>query len=157
MYKQEVLYFTKAIKLARDNFYIDAIEKFTQLVDKFPDSDLADDAEYNIAFCYYEMNQFEKAIFWLSDLIQNYPESTITTLENSNDFGKTSAKAYFLMVNCYLALNQIEKAQEIVPEVEKYTDSYIKKDDDKITYHQLAKKAIKVYISMTRKRKGEST
>ena len=61
-------------------------------------------------------------------------------MKNSNEFAKISVKVYFLMINCYLTLNQIEKAQEIVPEVEKYTNSYIKKDNDKINYLQLSKK-----------------
>ena len=112
MHEQETFYFIEAIKLARDNFYIDAIKKFKRLIDEFPDSDLADDAEYNIAFCYYEMNQFEKAISCLNKLIQNYPEADITSLKNNNEFGKISAKAYLLMVNCYLALNQIGKRQK---------------------------------------------
>lgn len=156
MCKQEVHYFTKAIKLAGEKFYVDAIKKFKQLIDEYPNSDMADDAEYNIAFCYYEMNQFEKAIFWLKNLIHSYPDSTISTLENSNEFGKTVAKAYFLMVNCYLALNQIEKAKHIIPEIKKYTNSYIKKGDDKITYYQLAKKTIKAYISMASKLREKS-
>ena len=152
MHEQEVLYFTDALKLVREKFYIDAIQKFKQLIDEFPDSDLADDAMYNIALCYYEMNQFEKAISNSKLLIERYPDATITALENSNEYGRTAAKAYYLMVNSFLALGRIENANNLIPEIKKYSDSYVSKEGRKQTFAQIAEKAIELYDSIKQKR-----
>ena len=154
MHEQEVLYFTDALKLAREKFYIDSVYKFKQLIDEFPDSDLADDAMYNISLCYYEMNQFEKAISNSKLLIETYPEATITALENSNEFGRTAAKAYYLMVNSFLALDQKAEASKLLPEIKKYPDSYIDKEGERQTFAQIAEKAIEIYDSI--KQKGRS-
>ena len=101
MHEKEIQYFTEAFKLAKEKFYVDSIYKFKQLVTEFPDSDLADDSLFNIGFCYYEMNQFQKSIEILEEMVESYPDATITALENSNEFGKTAAKAYYLIVQCY--------------------------------------------------------
>jgi len=151
MHEHEILYFTDAVKLAKSDFLVDAIDNFKKLITEFPHSDLADDAMYNIALSYFNMDQFEKAVEELKLLIDKHPTGTITALDNTKEFGKTAAKAYYLMTNCYLGLGQEDKAKENLLKLEKYTDSYIEKGGKKITFHQLAKDAIGVYISMKSK------
>ena len=69
MHEKEILYFTEAFQLTHEKCYLDAIHKFQNLVDEFPASDLADDALFNIGLCYYEMNQFQKSIEVLEEMI----------------------------------------------------------------------------------------
>ena len=120
MHEKEILYFTDAFQLTHEKCYVDAIHKFQKLVDDFPESDLADDALYNIGLCYYEMNQFQKSIEVLEEMIDKYPDATITALENGNEFGKTSAKAYYLIVQCYIGLDNIKKAESYIPILKQY-------------------------------------
>ena len=145
MHDKEIEYFLEGLKFIKSRFFIDAIEQFKNLVKEFPDSELADDAEYNISLCYYEMNQFDIAILNLQRLIKDYPEATITVLGAGNEFGRTAAKSYLLMINCYLARGEIEKTKEILSLMEPYHDSYIINEGNQISYHDLAKNAIELY------------
>jgi tetratricopeptide (TPR) repeat protein len=151
MQERATLYFEEAIALAKGGFNLDAIEKFKKLVQEFPESDLADDAEYNVALCYFQINQFEKAISILESLVADYPEATITPMEKNGEFGRTAAKSYYLMVICYLALGRVEKAEEIILKMGEYIDSYVMKGDKKFTYSQLGREAIETYISINKK------
>jgi outer membrane protein assembly factor BamD (BamD/ComL family) len=148
MHEQEINYFLEGLKDIKGNFFIDAIEQFKKIVTEFPDSELADDAEYNISLCYYELNQFDNAIVNLQKLIIDYPDATITILGAGNEFGRTAAKAYLLMVNCYLALGKLEKTKEILTLLEPYTDSYVMNNGERVTYHELAKRTIDLYNKM---------
>lgn len=151
MHEKEILYFTESIEFLKNSFYVDAIQRLENLAREFPDSDLADDAEYNMALCYYEMNHFAKSKEILKSLIEHYPEATISALANSNEFGKTAAKAYYLMVNCCLALNQMDEAIALLPEVKKYTDSYVVKGDVKMSFYELSLKSIEFFKSLPTK------
>ena len=84
MHKKEILYFTEAFQLVQEKCYLDAIHKFQDLVNDFPESDLADDALYNIGLSYYEMNQFQKSIEVLEEMI----EKKKITREKVNDIVK---------------------------------------------------------------------
>lgn len=48
MHAKEIQYFTEGLNLAKYEFYLDAIHKFNMLIDEFAQSDLADDALYNV-------------------------------------------------------------------------------------------------------------
>jgi len=145
MHEKEILYFTNAFQLAQEKFYVDAIHKFQGLIDDFPESDLADDAMYNIGLCYYEMNQFQKCIEILEKMIEKYPDATITALENGNEFGKTAAKAYYLIIQCYIGLGDIQKAESYIPMLENYTNTYVLQNSEKFSFAQLAKELITKY------------
>ena len=148
MHEKEIQYFTEALQLAQRKFYVDAIHKFHNLVDEFSDSDLADDALYNIALCYYEMNQFQKSIEVLEEMIQKYSDATITALENSNEFGKTAAKGYYLILQCYIGLGDIKKAKTFIQILEKYPDTYVIKDSEKHSFSLIAKNALNTYAKI---------
>ena len=62
MHKLEVELFIKALKNAKDEFYFDSINDFKKLTNDYPDSELCDDALYNIGLCYFELKQFSTAI-----------------------------------------------------------------------------------------------
>ena len=148
MHEKEIQHFANAFQLAHDKFYIDAINQFNKLIDEFPDSDLADDALLNIGLCYYTMSQFEKSIEILNYLIQHYPEATISALNDSNEYGKTAAKAYYLIVQCYIGLDDIEKAKTYIPMIDTYTETYVETKDGKISFSELAEQAIQTYTSI---------
>ena len=131
MHEKEILYFTEAFQLAQEKCYVDAIHKFQNLVNDFPDSDLADDAMYNTGLCYYEMSQFQKSIEILEEMIEKYPDATITALENGSEFGKTAAKAYYLIVQCWIGLGDIQKAETYIPKLEEYTNTYVVRNSEK--------------------------
>ena len=52
------------------------------------------------------------------------------------------------MINCYLALGELEKASEIPSLMEPYNDSYIINEGVRVTYHDLAKKTIDHFKKM---------
>ena len=145
MHDKEILYFTEAFQLTQLKCYVDAIHKFHNLVDEFPESDLADDAMYNIGLSYYEMNQFQKSIEVLEEMIEKYPNGTISVLEGGNEFGKTAAKAYYLIIQCYIGLGNIQKAETYIPIIENYTDSYTINNLVNISFAKLANNAIETF------------
>ena len=147
MHEKELQYFTEAFQLAHDKFYLDAITHFNKLIDEFPDSDLADDALLNTGLCYFAMNQFDKALEPLNYLIQHYPEATISALNDGNEYGKSAAKGYYLIVQCYIGLGDIEKAKTYIPIIDTYTETYVETKDGKISFSELAEQPIQTYIS----------
>ena len=149
MHDEEIISFTDSIQLAQNKFYVDAIHKFQGLIDKYPESDLADDAMFNIALCYYEMCQFQKSIDTIDAMIKKYPESTISALEGGNEFGKTAAKGYYLIIQCYIGLSDVDKAKSYLENVKAFDSSYIMQGEEKLTFYDLSIKAIDTYSKMS--------
>jgi tetratricopeptide (TPR) repeat protein len=145
MHKDEVDLFVKGLENAKSEFYLDSINKFKKLIKDFPDSELCDDAVYNIGLCYFYMQQFQKAIESFEKVINYYPDSTISILEGGNEFGKTAAKSFYGIINCYLAVGDIEKAKLIIPKINNYENSYIITNDKKVLYKELSLTIIEKY------------
>jgi len=146
MHDKEIKLFTNGLKFAQDEFFFDAINDFNKLVEDYPDSELADDALYNIGLCYFSVQQFEKAIGLFEKVILDYPDATISVLDGGNEFGKTAAKCHYAIVNCYLALNKLDKAKKELDKLKRYTASYMLVEEKKITFYEFTERAIKVYI-----------
>ena len=146
MHDKEITLFTNGLKFAQDEFFLDAINEFNKLVEDYPDSELADDALYNIGLCYFSMQQFEKAIRLFERVITDYPDATISILDGGNEFGKTAAKCHYAIVNCYLALNELDNAKIELDKLKIYTESYMLVEENKITFHQFTERSIKIYI-----------
>lgn len=146
MHKEEVDLFVKALKSANEEFYFEAISEFRNLIKNFPNSELCDDSEFNIGLCYFNMMQFEKAIGSFYKVIDSYPDSTISILEGGNEFGKTAAKSYFAIVNCYMAQGDNDSAFLTLKKLKnkEFNDSYIIKDDRKISFYELAKQTLEL-------------
>jgi tetratricopeptide (TPR) repeat protein len=140
--------FIAGCRLVKDEFFLDAIDQFENLVRGFPVSELADDAVYNIALCYFELNQFERAIERLKALIAEYPDAMITDVGGGNEHGRTAAKAYLLLLNCHLALGDLERSKEIVPLLEEYPTSFVVVNGEGVPFSDLGKIAIARYGSM---------
>jgi pentatricopeptide repeat protein len=147
MHKIEVELFITALNDAKGEFYVDSIHNFKKLINEFPDSELCDDALYNIGLCYFELKQFSNAIETFEKVINYYPESTISILEGGNEFGKTIAKSSYGLVNCYLAIGNVDKASMIYDLMLEHKDSYITTDEKKITFKELTLNRINLYIN----------
>ena len=146
MHEKEILLFTEAIKMAKDEFYLDAIKLLKQLTDEFRDSELVDDAIYNIGLCYFNMNQFEKAIELFQKVISQYPDATISILDGGNEFGKTAAKCHYALLNCFLALGKVNLAMDVLNSLNDFSDSYIiNESGEKVTFKELAHKALNFF------------
>lgn len=145
MHDKEINIFTQGLKFAQDEFYLDAVTEFQKLIDDIPDSELADDSQYNIGLCYYSMNNFKKAIVSFEKVIDEYPDGTISILDGGNEYGKTAAKCHYAIVNCYLALGEINKAKLHSDKLDEFNDSYVLNDDKKIFFSELAKISIEKF------------
>lgn len=151
MHDNEIALFTNGLKYAQNEFFLDSINEFRNIIHKYPDSELADDALYNIGLCYFNMQQFDKSISYFETVIKDYPEGTISILDDGNEFGKTSAKCYYAIVNCYLAISNIEKAKENVLLLKRFPDSYVLfNDNTKKSFYDLAENAITTYVKLIR-------
>lgn len=150
MHQEEIYLFNEAQNLVRDEFYFDAIEAFSNLIKKYPDSELTDDAFFNIGLCYFELNQFQNAIANFNKVIEEFPDATISILDGGKEFGRTSAKCYYAIINCYLGLKKIDEIEGVLQKLDSYNDSYVKiSDQEKLTFKQLAEKSILIYNSNT--------
>ena len=148
MHDKEITLFTNGLKFAQDEFFLDSINEFKSLTVEYPDSELADDALYNIGLCYFNMQQFEKSIGFFETVINEYPEGTISILDGGNEFGKTAAKCYYAIVNCYLAMSNINKAKENVLLSKKFSNSYVSVDNTKKSFYDLSENAINTYLNL---------
>ena len=146
--EDEIMIFAEGISLVADEFYVDAIKRFNEFVNKYPKSKLADDALYNIARSYFELNQFDIALEKIKELEIKFPDAEINPSKNEDEKGKTLAKAKYLQLNCLLGLNRIDDAKKITKELEPFDDSYVKINEEKITFKKLAKIAIDRYESI---------
>ena len=64
-----------ALELLRDERYEQSAASFQQFLLTFPDSELADNAQYWLAESYYASDHFEQALQGFADVIDDYPRS----------------------------------------------------------------------------------
>lgn len=138
MHKVEVEFFVKGLENAKEEFYIDSINEFKNLIHDFPDSELGDDALYNIGLCYFKLKQLLKSIEIFEKVINQYPDATISILEGGSEFGRTAAKAYYGIINCYLAMGEVVKAESVINYLDEYDDSYVISNVKKRTFKELS-------------------
>lgn len=146
MHDKEKQYFTEGLNLAKDEFYLDSINKFKMLIDEYPQSDLADDALYNVGLCYFKIKQFEQAIETFNQVITNYPDATISALDSGNEFGLTAAKCYYGIVSSYLAVDNLDKAESVIKELKPFNaNTYIIINNEKRSYETLSNELLTKY------------
>lgn len=148
----EIEMFTKALKHAQDEFYLDAISELKELIVNYPDSELVDDALYDLGLCYFNLNQFEQAIIQFYLVMSNYPDATISILSSGNEYGKTSSKAMYGIINCHLAQGSIELAKNMLEKLEKDKNSYVQVNNSKITFYEMAKNLIRSFENTASKK-----
>ncbi len=149
---REIQLFSDGMNFAKEEFFLDAISKMQELETEYPDSELVDDALYNIGLCYFNMNHFEKSIAYFKKVINEFPEGTISVLTGGNEYGKTGAKCWYAIMNCNLAMGDIDDAKEALSELANYNESYILHENgEKITYEELAKNAFNLFVNQVSK------
>ena len=147
MHDKEIQYFTEGLSFAKDEFYLDSINKFKILIDEYPQSDLADDAMYNVGLCYFKMKQIEQAIETFNHVIINYPDATISVLDNGSEFGKTAAKCHYGIFQCFLLLGKEEEAKTELTKLTPFNQStYILLEGKKVSFEELAKEILNNYL-----------
>ena len=72
MTEQQV--YDQAMELFKEGKYEKSIVTFRDFLNKYPTSDLADNAQFWIGQSYMEMKQYEKAILAFQDVIKKYPD-----------------------------------------------------------------------------------
>jgi len=139
---EELELFTKAIEFASNEQYLDAVQEFDTIINKFPKSDLVDDAIYNIGLCYFNMHQLDVAITHFNKIIEEYPEATIHS-PNKIEEGKTAAKALLGIFNCYFIQNKMDEAKKIVDKLSIYdNNSFIIIDNTKHSFKEIAEETL---------------
>lgn len=146
MHDKEIQYFTEGLQQAQQEFYLDAINKFQVLIDEYPNSDLADDALFNIGLCYFKMKQLEQAIEAFNQVIINYPDASISSLDNANEFGKTAAKCHYGIFQCLLLLSKEEEALKELEKLKPFNqNTYVLIEEKKVNFEELAKEIFNQY------------
>lgn len=139
MHDKEIQYFTEGLQQAQQEFYLDAINKYQVLIDEYPNSDLADDALFNIGLCYFKMKQLEQAIEAFNQVIINYPDASISSLDNANEFGKTAAKCHYGIFQCLLLQGSKEEAKKELEKLKPFNqNTYILFDGEKVSFEKIA-------------------
>jgi tetratricopeptide (TPR) repeat protein len=141
MHDKEIQYFTEGLNLAKDEFYLDSINKFKMLIDEYSQSDLADDALYNIGLCYFKIKQFDQAIETFNQVITNYPDATISALDSGNEFGKTAAKCHYGIFQCFLFKDKLDEANNELKKLKPFNhNTHVLIEGEKVSFEELANK-----------------
>ena len=69
--------FEFAKKMYDDTLYEEAIGKFQGIIQQYPASNYAEQAQFFLGNSYYELQQYVNAIFAYKRLIENYPSTTL--------------------------------------------------------------------------------
>ena len=118
--------FSEAVTLATENLAADALHAFHEVVERWPDHDLADDALYNVGACYLALNQFQRAEEMFGELVERYPDATIATnMNGGRESGRTAAKAWLGTVSARLGQGDVDGARQACEELEAFADSKI--------------------------------
>lgn len=132
--------FLAALKTADGGDKAAAQAAFEAIIAAEPNGDLADDALYNIGFLQFSQNLFDKAEATFKKLIAEYPQSTIAEFPGSTEHGATPAKAWYMLVNCYLAMGREIDAYEAADKLDGYADSYVQfVNEQKIAFRKTFK------------------
>lgn len=144
--------FLDALKVAEKGDHAAAQAAFEAIIAEDPQGDLADDALYNIGFLQFNQNAFDTAEATFKKLISEYPDSTIAEFENSVEHGATPAKAWYMLVNSYLAMGREVDAFDAAEKLNGFTDSYVQFVDKngvtfRKTYRMLADELLDQYAA----------
>lgn len=132
--------FRQGIHLAAENMTTDALVAFGEVVERWPDHELADDALFNVGACYLALNQFGRAASSFERLLSAYPDATIASDENGGtETGRTAAKAYLGLVSAHLGKGDLAGARAACAKLEDYGDSKLHPAPGvERTYHDVA-------------------
>lgn len=96
-----------AFELLKQQQYEDAAGAFEQFLETYPDSELADNAQYWLAESYYVTGQFEQALGEFESVINDYPDS------------RKAADALLKMGYCNYELERWDAARDALQRVQR--------------------------------------
>jgi tetratricopeptide (TPR) repeat protein len=145
--------FLAAMKEAEAGNYSAAEAALQQIIDEDPRGDLADDALYDIGLLQYKQNKFQEAAASFLKVINEYPDATIADFGGSVEHGRTAAKAYLGLINCYLPMGREVDAYALLDKLVEFdADTYVQFTDARgisfrKTYSMLAKDLMDRYAA----------
>ncbi len=116
--------FLVAVKKYQEKDLKAAWSEFKTITDDDKGGELADDALYNLGIIAFEEQKFDVSEKCFLKVIQEYPEGTIADV-GGFEHGKTAAKAYLGLMNCYLAMGKEAEAKDALAELNNYGESYV--------------------------------
>ena len=117
--------FEEAVAAAAQNQLVDAAGAFREVVDRWPEDELADDALYNLGACYLAMSQYTLASETFKQVISKYPNATIHGGSGSRETGRTAAKAWLALVATHLGQGDVAAAEAASAKLADFSDSKV--------------------------------
>ena len=71
--KTAVKEYKKAMKILKNNNFVECANKFDEIIEEFPFSPLAKEAKILASYCYYKDKSYPETITLAEDYISNYP------------------------------------------------------------------------------------
>jgi len=104
-------------KAFQDGMYVMAGRNFRELTDQYPDSPLADDAEYLSGVADFYLGEFQACVSTLKNYARKYPGSA-----NNNRVSYWLGSAYFQLLNYSESHSQLQNQVEKYPDEQPYYD-----------------------------------
>ena len=132
--------FEEAVAAAAQNQLVDAAGAFREVVDRWPEDELADDALYNLGACYLAMSQYTRASELFKQVISKYPNAMIHVGDGGRESGRTAAKAWLALVATHLGQGDVSAAEAASAMLADYTDSKVMSSPGmERSFHDIAK------------------
>jgi len=120
------LKFREGLHLAAQNLAADALHAFHEVTERWPEHDLADDALYNAGACYLALNQFQRAEETFGEVIERYPDATLSPeATGGRESGRTAAKAWLGRVLARLGQGDASGARAAAQNLEKHPEARV--------------------------------
>jgi len=137
-------YLKEGMKLVKSGNINQAIQTFIRLTREFPQSDLADNAFYNMGICHKELKEFEKAFVAFKTVVVQYPDSDaapwakdqLEDLENRMD----PASELFISAEQAMIQGRLEEAWNGFSKIMKEHPSSILADNALFSLGMIARK-----------------
>ncbi len=130
-------HFQAALTMTTQNLIVDAASAFREVVDRWPDHELADDALYNLGACWLAINQFGRAAEVFREVLKRYPDATIEDSDGAGEQGRTAAKALLGLIAANLGLGDVGQARLAATKLEAYPESFITRPGVTLTFYEI--------------------
>ncbi|MGB9755629.1 MAG: tetratricopeptide repeat protein [Desulfurella sp.] len=94
-----------ALSTYMDRDFNSALNKFLQFLSDYPHTELEQNAYFWIGNSYYNLNNYDKALYYFSDCLNNFPK------KSTSEGGKTDA-CLFMLYKTYKAMGNTQKAYD---------------------------------------------
>lgn len=145
---QNVDSFKKALLLMGEEYYAEAISELKLFLNSNPHENIRDGVLYNIALCYLLIKDIAEAKKYFNEIINTYPQATISLFESDTEEGLTAAKCRYGLVLCALLENKRDEALTLIEQMKADDFSGVKIDGNKITFYQLALQQLDAHTAL---------